>query len=86
MTVTTRAELRLALRSGHSVDLISRAENAVTRRLSDVIVTEVSERDVSVRTLHGVERVIPLDSLVNTDGERRRRKRWRRVGWLTPLF
>lgn len=77
-----REDLDALRATGQATTLSVRPPGEVTQRLSDVVVVSVSESTVTIDLPSGEQRTVDLAEMADTDtdGERHRRRMWRRVG------
>lgn len=86
MTSTSREELKTAQASGAAIRLAVRPPGGVTQRLSDVVVTGVTDTEVTVFDHSGGTRTFAIDTLVDVDAEARQRRRLRGVDRLFDVL
>lgn len=86
MTATSPGELRQAQLSGAAIGLAVRPRGGVTQTFSEVVVTEVTDDEVTVADEVGVVRTFALEELVDVDAEARQRRRLRGVDRLFDVL
>ena len=86
MTATSFDELKQAQSSGAVIRLAVRPSGGVTHIFTDMLVTEVTDDEVTVSDQHGELRTFALDELVDVDAQARQRRRMRRVGWFFDIL
>ena len=86
MTATSPGELRQAQLSGAAIRLAVRPRCGVTQTFSEVVVTEVTDDEVTVADEVGVVRTFALEELVDVDAEARQRRRLRGVDRLFDVL